>query len=624
MAATGSGAEIGAIACAHTGLPATQNHTWHPSCYINTFMSEPKINKKSWVNIPPWIILGAVLILVPLFVFMTLQSINRQKENTTKLLVEKGAALIRSFEAGARTGMMGMRWGGMQLQRLLTETAKQADIVYLIVTDVNGTILAHNDISKIGKSYASDLDLKRLAGSASVEWRQVSSQNDLFIFEVFRQFSPTRGHMRGHHYRGMSNDWSQPHMGPKGSRGEVGQIIFVGLDMGPVEAARKADARHTVLMALTLLLIGFAGIVSLFLAQAYRTTRSSLSRVKAFSDNVVENVPIGLVAIDGQRRIASFNQAAETILKVSSTELLSKKVEVALPEPLWKLIDQLKIGPRLIEKEIECPLTGGKTIPLEVIAAFLQEESGVFLGHVILFRDLSEIRHLKEEVERNQRLAAVGRLAAGVAHEIRNPLSSIKGFATYFKERYREVPEDQKTAEIMIQEVERLNRVIGQLLEIARPVSIQKRPTSLQTLIRHSLKMIEGDTLEKGIRIDLNIAPEIGEVLVDPDRIKQVLLNLYLNAIEAMEQDGILSVEVLQDKDSKNVQLHISDTGKGIREQNLTHIFDPFFTTKSSGTGLGLAIVHNIIESHGGEVRVTSRLGEGTMVTILLPTSMEV
>lgn len=413
-------------------------------------------------------------------------------------------------------------------------------------------------------------------------------------------------------------------MGPKGSRGEVGQIIFVGLDMGPVEAARKADARHTVLMALTLLLIGFAGIVSLFLAQAYRTTRSSLSRVKAFSDNVVENVPIGLVAIDGQRRIASFNQAAETILKVSSTELLSKKVEFALPEPLWKLIDQLKIGPRLIEKEIECPLTGGKTIPLEVIATFLQEESGVFLGHVILFRDLSEIRHLKEEIERNQRLAAVGRLAAGVAHEIRNPLSSIKGFATYFKERYREVPEDQKTAEIMIQEVERLNRVIGQLLEIARPVSIQKRPTSIQTLIKHSLKVIEGDTQMRGIKIDTTIPPEIGEVLVDPDRIKQVLLNLYLNAIEAMEQGGTLSVEVLQDKDSKNVQIHISDTGTGIREQNLTHIFDPFFTTKSSGTGLGLAIVHNIIASHKGEVKVTSRLGQGTMVTIVLPASMEV
>jgi two-component system sensor histidine kinase HydH len=586
-------------------------------------MSDSKINKKSWVNIPPWIILGAVLILVPLFVLMTLQSINRQKENTAKLLVEKGAALIRSFEAGARTGMMGMRWGGMHLQRLLTETARQADIVYLLVTDVNGTILAHNDVSKIGKSYASDLDLKRLAGSASVEWRHVSSQKDSPIFEVFRQFSPTRGHVRTHH-RMMGGDWSQPHLGPKGSSGEVGQIIFVGLDMEPVEAARKADARHTVLMALTLLLIGFAGIVSLFLAQAYRTTRSSLSRVKAFSDNVVENVPIGLVAIDAQRRIASFNQAAETILKAPSTELLSKEIEVALPEPLWKLIDQLKTGPRLIEKEIECPLTGGKTIPLEVIATFLQEESGVFLGHVILFRDLSEIRHLKEEIERNQRLAAVGRLAAGVAHEIRNPLSSIKGFATYFKERYREVPEDQKTAEIMIQEVERLNRVIGQLLEIARPVRIQKKPTSLRTLIRHSLKMIKGDTLEKGIRIDLNISPEIGEVLVDPDRIKQVLLNLYLNAIEAMELGGTLSVEVLQDKDSKNVQLLVSDTGTGIREQDLTHIFDPFFTTKSSGTGLGLAIVHNIIDSHRGEVRVTSRLGKGTMVRIVLPTSMEV
>jgi len=586
-------------------------------------MSEPKITRKSWVGISPWIILGAVLILVPLFVFMTLQSINRQKESTTRLLVEKGAALIKSFEAGARTGMMGMQWGGFQLQRLLTETGKQADIVYLLVTDVNGSILAHNDVSKIGKSYASDLDLKRLAASASLEWRQISSQKGSPVFEVFRQFSPTRGHTYTHHHRMMGGDWSQPHMGPKGAKGEAGQIIFVGLDMEPVEAARKADARHTVLMALTLLLIGFAGIVSLFLAQAYRTTRSSLSRVKAFSDTVVGNVPIGLVAIDGEGRIASFNQAAESILQLPAADLLSKRADEVLPEPLVKIIDQSRIGPRLVEKEIECPLTGGKIIPLEVIATFLQEESGIFLGYVILFRDLSEIRHLKEEIERNQRLAAIGRLAAGVAHEIRNPLSSIKGFATYFKERYREVPEDQRTAEIMIQEVERLNKVIGQLLEIARPVSIQKKPTSLQGLIRHSLRIIEGDTQAKAIKIDLNVSPEIGEVSIDPDRIKQVLLNVYLNAVEAMEQGGTLSVEALQERDSKNVKLVISDTGTGIKEEDLAHVFDPFFTTKSSGTGLGLAIVHKIIESHGGEVQVKSRPGEGTSVTILLPASME-
>jgi two-component system sensor histidine kinase HydH len=266
---------------------------------------------------------------------------------------------------------------------------------------------------------------------------------------------------------------------------------------------------------------------------------------------------------------------------------------------------------------------GKKTIPMEVIASFLEDEGGEFLGHVILFRDLSEIRHLKREVERSQRLASIGKLAAGIAHEIRNPLSSIKGFATYFKERYKEVPEDQETAEIMIQEVERLNRVIGQLLEFARPMSIKKKPTSLGALVQDSLKMIEGDAHRKGINVHVKSVSDMEEVSIDADRMKQVFLNVYLNALEAMESGGTLSVELHRDDAANNIEIAISDTGTGIKEEDLPHIFDPYFTTKSSGTGLGLAIVHKIIESHGGTVRVQSQHDTGTTVTIIIPCSRE-
>ena len=130
---------------------------------------------------------------------------------------------------------------------------------------------------------------------------------------------------------------------------------------------------------------------------------------------------------------------------------------------------------------------------------------GPFCGQIVLFRDLTEVRGLQREIETNRRLASIGMLAAGVAHEIRNPLSSIKGFATYFKERYRNHPEDQKTAEIMIQEVDRLNRVITQLLEFARPLAIQKKRTPLQILINHSLQMIETQAQEKNIEIEKSL-----------------------------------------------------------------------------------------------------------------------
>ena len=417
----------------------------------------------------------------------------------------------------------------------------------------------------------------------------------------------------------MQNVWRRSHSNQIKQEPEPKHIIFIGLDMGAIEAARKEDVRHTVLMGVILLLIGFAGVVSLFLAQAYRSTKTSLTRIKAFSDTVVENMPIGLLVIDPDGKIASFNQTAEAVLQLSSNAVLDKKANEILPKQLWSLIDELETRKGIIEKEIDCPLEDGRTTPLDVSVSLLEGDDGTFLGYVILFRDLIEVQHLKREIERNRRLASLGRLAAGIAHEIRNPLSSIKGFATYFRERYKKIPEDQKIAEIMVQEVERLNRVIGQLLEFARPVEINKKPTSIHTVIQHSLKMIQRQAQEKNIIISTNLSPEIKNVSVDADRINQVLLNLYINSIEAMEHGGKLSVELSWDENSKTAKITVSDTGAGIKKEDMAHIFDPYFTTKQSGTGLGLAIVHKIIDSHKGEVRVKSESGKGTTVSILLP-----
>ena len=171
----------------------------------------------------------------------------------------------------------------------------------------------------------------------------------------------------------------------------------------------------------------------------------------------------------------------------------------------------------------------------------------------------------------------------------------------------------------MIQEVDRLNRVITQLLEFARPPVIQKKRASLQSLIQHSLRMIERQASAKEIQVLSHLPSDVKEVDLDPDGINQVLLNLYLNAIEAMERGGRLTVSLYREKRSPWVKIMVSDTGKGISKEDLEHVFDPYFTTKQSGTGLGLAIVHKIIEAHRGEVRAESEIGRGTTVSILLP-----
>jgi two-component system sensor histidine kinase HydH len=573
------------------------------------------IHRKLWVGISPWIIIGAVVILLPIFTFMTQQSLNRQRAYTTKLLVEKSAALIRSFEAGARTGI-GLKWGHFQLQKLLMETAQQPDIDYLIVTDTHGTILADSDPSLIGEKYGTDLDLRSVSRSKQLQWRQVPNTEGADTFEIYRQFTSARENIQEDQGR-IRPDAPLPSQKEERDTLSAGLVIFVGLDMGPIEAARAEDTRNTILIAVIFLLIGISGIISLLLAQGYRSARSSLSRVQAFSDNLVENMPMGLVAMDRESRIIAFNQTAEFVLRKTAGEVIGQMAKDVLPEACRDLLRTLEVEKQIIAKEIDCSLTDGRTIPLEVIATVLEEEDGA-RGVVVLFRDITEIKQLKKEIAQSQRLASLGSLAAGVAHEIRNPLSSIKGFATYFKERYRDNPDDSQTADIMVQEVDRLNRVIGQLLDYARPMTMNRRETAIQTVIQHALRMIESQAREKGVVIQTELQADVAALLIDPDRIKQVFLNLYLNAIGAMEGGGILSVALLSMTD-RRIRIEVRDTGVGIDPKNLDRIFDPYFTTKSSGTGLGLAIVQKIIEAHRGEIQVASTPGLGTTVSVILP-----
>ena len=552
---------------------------------------------------------------------MTIENINRQQEKSIQLLLEKGAALIRSFEAGTRTGMMGMHRGSFQLQRLLTETAQQPDIVYLFVADINGNIRAHNNLEKVGKQVENQSDLAEISTTDRIFWRQVTRPDGVRVFEVFRKFSPTRRSM-GMRHRSMmkGRQFKQQQDNRRISptpKDDSNSIIFVGLDMTPILEAQKSDVRHGIIMGVILLLVGFAGFTLLFLLQSYRTTKASLTRIKAFSDNVVENMPIGLIALDDQQRIAAFNQIAESVLQLSYRDVIGRNADQILPPRLWSAVQQSEIQNNVIEQEIDCAVGDKNIVPLEIGTSALRDENGGLLGTVLLFKDLTEVRSLRKEIARSQRLASVGRLAAGVAHEIRNPLSSIKGFATYFKERYQDTPQDQQTADIMIAEVDRVNRVVGQLLEFARPVSVSPKPTVLKELIDNSVRLIEKQAREKNITVATLNSADVNEATIDPDRITQVLLNLYLNAIDAMEAGGQLDVELSHREDNR-IEIKVSDTGCGIPAEDLSRIFDPYFTSKSSGTGLGLTIAHNIMEAMGGQILVESRPGQGTIFRITI------
>jgi two-component system sensor histidine kinase HydH len=573
-------------------------------------------------GISPWIITGVLAVLLPVLSLLTYQVVHLQKKNTIRLLLEKGAALIRSFEAGTRTGMMTHRWNGRQLQRLLSETAQQSDIDYILVADKNGIILAHNDPAYIGKMHSIDLESDDQSDNSQTKWRVVTGKNGKQEFEVFRSFLPDTYFMtqQRNTYQMMINQWLVSHSYFRDNITPSSLEIYIGLDMLAVEEAIRADTRYIVLMTIVLILIGFIGLIFLFFSQRYHATKTSLSRIKAFSDNLVEHMPIGILVIDNSGHIISCNNVAERLFHIPSYHLIDQPATAHLPSELLKQIDDVQKSKTIIEKEILCDTGFSQPLPVSLIASALYDDQHHFHGYVLLLKDLTEVQALREEIDRSQRLASVGQLAAGIAHEIRNPLSSIKGFATYFKERYQHNQNDFEISTIMIQEVDRLNRVVSQLLEFSRPIAISQTKTNIKSLVRDSIKVIEQMAVEKHIQIITKIEPLIKDVFIDRDRLSQALLNLYLNALEAMDNQGKLSISLLPYQE-KGIEIQISDNGPGIDKTSLAHIFDPYYTTKPSGTGLGLAIVHNIIEAHNGLIVVNSNKEEGTCFTIKLPSN---
>jgi two-component system sensor histidine kinase HydH len=582
--------------------------------------------RKFWSEVPPWIFIGAVVVLLPISSWVTFDKIKRQRENSIQLLIEKGAALIRSFEASTRTGFMADSFRETRkLQKLLFETARQPDISYILVAQEDGRIIAHNKETLAGKRLnltyqGQELDLKRISSSGRLFWQIVNEENGKQTLVIFRRFtqeasSLLRMQISKYDHQVLPDAVVKLEKAPE-------RIIFVGLDMSSVEKAGKIEMQDSLISGVVLLLSGFGGVILLFMIQAYQSTRSSLSRIKAFSDTIVENLPIGLMAFDSDFRILSYNHVAKKVMQLPDNTT-GKEARGLLPEELTSRIRELNYGIGVVEDQVECTTPGGDSLPLEVSAAPLKNEENQVTGYICLFKDLTEVHSLKREVERTRRLASVGKLAAGVAHEIRNPLSSIKGFATYFSERYKDNPNDLNIAQIMIKEVDRLNRVVGQLLEFARPVSLTPKRVPLDTFVDSCVKLVSMRAREKGITIATAFEGAPESVFLDPDKISQVLLNLFLNAIEATEPGGTIDVYVTRPLGSANLVISVTDTGCGISEENRAHIFDPYFTTKSSGTGLGLAISHNIVESHGGEIRIKSIEGEGTAITLVIPTKAE-
>jgi len=228
-----------------------------------------------------------------------------------------------------------------------------------------------------------------------------------------------------------------------------------------------------------------------------------------------------------------------------------------------------------------------------------------------------ELKRSRDKLVQSEKLAAVGQLAAGIAHEIRNPLTSIKMIVQLLKRRSQEHETRQESLQAVLDEINRLEIVINGLLDFARPMELALKPANVTDIVSDVLKLMEADLRHRKIELVKCMGKTLPEVMLDADRMKQVFMNVILNSMQAMPEGGKLTVSSSYDQESRKVQVGISDTGIGMSPDVLAHAFEPFFSTKSGGTGLGLANVKKITEQHGGVIDMESREGQGTRVFLI-------
>jgi PAS domain S-box-containing protein len=326
-----------------------------------------------------------------------------------------------------------------------------------------------------------------------------------------------------------------------------------------------------------------------------------------YLSNLLESISDGCIAIDTDGVITRFNRAATAILGFAAADIVGRSFKEVFKRDFT--------APRL-PGSLELMARSGRPVPVSERDSPIADHEQRRLGTVKTFQDLSELIALREQVRQIDRLAAVGEMAATVAHEIRNPLGGIRGFAAFLAQDIAD-EDPRKRLVLKIQEGTRsLDRVVSELLEYTRPIEIVLRPISCAELIDTALGFfdLEGRPIE--IRQDLE--PGL-RALADRDKLRQVLLNLLLNAAQSIEGEG--RIEVSARAENGWACIRVQDTGCGMEPMECKKVFSPFYTTKEKGTGLGLAVSQKIIEGHGGSIGVESSLDVGTTFTVRLPRS---
>lgn len=367
-----------------------------------------------------------------------------------------------------------------------------------------------------------------------------------------------------------------------------------------------------------------------------RKMEEEMLELKNFNESIIQSMEAGLLTTDLYGNLTSLNAGAERILGIEADSVVGKPIESVLkPEEAHFLVSNPP-SPKTLpySRETELTVKSGKKISIGFTATDRIDNNGNKVGTILSFRDISDLKQMQTEVIRMDRLASLGVLASGIAHEIKNPLAGIKTMAQACEEEFEEGDPRSEYLVRIVRQVNRLDDLLKTFFAYARPRPPDKKPHDIRDILREVINLVGKKLSICGITYMEKFDEHLSKVHVDSQQIQQVFLNLILNAIEAMTEGGHLRISALNVSAASNnsrfalvrrnngtfVEVEVRDSGHGIEPEKLQTIFDPFFTTKPSGLGLGLSIVYRIIEEHRGDIRVESQPGEGTTFTMILPT----
>ncbi len=607
------------------------------------------LKRNRLARVSPWVLAAACGLLTLIIAVFAVNNYWRDKALMTDILLEKGATLIRFIASSSRNSIVGGLRTGKSLDDLWPEAVQMVlgyasghpGVEFLALVNSDGMIVANAEpedrnrmVSEQTKKFVSTLD-EHNAGSRSFSFR-IANEKKPTVFQIAAMLPPIEQNIieqitlsLRRSVNGGEESLTETHI----FRQELAQkwqndleklnkeqfIILVELDMTQFNQRLERQKLEIIILSIVLLLVGIGGWLSILTLEGLKGSQVRLRRIEAFRDILISSLPVGLIATDNKGKVVLYNRFSQEFTGITEKRAIDSNPSVFknTPEIRGAFEDSGVALGESYQKEIRVVGKDGDPRILQLNRLAIVDRETKFVGTLLLMQDLSQVKNLEEDLRRSERLAALGKMAAGVAHELRNPLSSIKGLALVLQSKFQQNNRDRETATILVQEVERLNRSISELLDYARPQQLKKKYFDMSRLLEKAVSLIRIDADAAGVELDTAFEEKLPPLYGDEDKLTQVVLNLLLNGIQAMENGGVLTVRV--GATERKIEIVVSDTGCGIKEKDLGRVFDPYFTTKPDGTGLGMAMSAKIVEEHGGEVKLQSEYGTGTSVIIDIP-----